>query len=187
MSTMFSIGQMNQLGDALELAGFTPDEVTKMRNFPQLKDLRRLINGQAQITIVKHIIDMDATPYIPNNWKVESHKKGGQLEWDPQKVQLYLAAGQQGGECIGGNELRLVLETQWVYNANLLDYLLAHPELIPGEWKGKYVFFWGTIYRLFDGNLYVRYLYFNGKSWSWGYVWLGYGFGSNFPAAVAGK
>ena len=187
MSTKYSIGQMNQLGDALELAGFTPDEVTKLRNFSQLKDLRNVINGHAKIVTVKHVIDLNADPFVPKDWKVESHKKGGELEFDLTKIQLYLSKTQQGGKCIEGNKLKKELESQKVYNANLLDYLLAHPELIPEEWKGKCIFFWGTIYRNSDGNLCVRYLYFDGESWFWGYGWLGYGFYSINPAAVAGK
>lgn len=55
MSTAYSIGQMNQLGDALESAGFTPDEVTKLRNFPRLKDIKRVVNGQNEITTVKRL------------------------------------------------------------------------------------------------------------------------------------
>jgi len=76
-----------------------------------------------------------------------------------------------------------------VYNANLLDYLLAHPELIPDSWKGKAVFFWGKIYRVSSGRLYVRYLFFHGhgERWSWSYHWLDYDFDSDSPAAVAGK
>src|SRR3989344_881137 len=100
MSTIFSVGQMNQLGDALELAGFTPDEVTKLRSYPQLKDLKRVINGHAQIITVKHVVDMDADPYLPDGWKVESHKKSGQLEYDPGKIQLYLSENQKPGEYI---------------------------------------------------------------------------------------
>lgn len=189
MSTVFSIGQMNQLGDALELAGFTPDEVTKLRSYPQLKDLRKVIHGQAKITVVKHIIDMDANPYIPNNWKVESHKKQGQLEWDPENIQLYLSAEQHGDKWIKGDKLQKELETQPVLNANLLDYLLKYPELIPESWKGKAIFFWGTIYRDSDGDLCVRYLYWGGESWFWlcHCLWLGDDFGSGSPAAVAGK
>lgn len=186
MSTMFSIGQMNQLGDALELAGFTPDEVTRLRNFPQLKDFKRVVNGYAQIVTIKHIIDMDADPYIPEGWKVESHKKQGQLEWDPANVQLYLSELQRGDKWITGDELSKELEAQPVFNANMLDYLLAHLELIPKEWKGRCVFFKGTIYYDFHGCLCFRYLYFC-RSWHWRYYWLGRGFGSNDPVAVAGK
>jgi hypothetical protein len=36
MSTLYSIGQMNQVGDALENAGFTPAEVEKFRKFGNL-------------------------------------------------------------------------------------------------------------------------------------------------------
>ena len=187
MSTTFSIGQMNQMADALELAGFTTEELTNLRNFPQLKDLRRVVNGQAKIVIVKHVIDLDVAPYVPNNWEVESHKKGGQLEWTSEKVQLYLSGEQQGDKLIKGDKLRKELETQPVYNANLLDYLLAHPDLIPESWKGKAVFFWGTIYRDSDGRLYVRDLYWGGDEWAWDYGWLGRAFSSGNPAAVAGK
>ena len=70
-------------------------------------------------------------------------------------------------------------------NANILDYLLAHPELIPEEWKGKYIFFWGTIYRLSDGRLCVRYLIWNGSEWDWSYDWLDDDFNSDSPAALA--
>ncbi len=187
MSATFSVGQMNQLGDALELAGFTPDEVTKLRNFPHLKDFKKVINGHAQIVVVKHVIDLDVAPHVPDNWKVENHKKGGQLDWDPEKIQLYLSAEQQDGKLIKGDKLREELETHPVYNANLLDYLMAHPELIPESWKGKAIFFWGTIYRYSDGGLYVRYLFWNGDSWRWYGRWLDPDFNSSNPAAVAGK
>jgi len=132
-------------------------------------------------------IDCDADPYIPDGWKVESHKKHGQFEWDPKKIQLYLSEGQKNGKYIEGNELRKELEAQSVFNANVLDYLLAHPDLIPEDWKGKYIFFWGTIYRGSAGVLCVRCLLFYGLRWLWDFGWLGIGFGSDDPAAAAGK
>ena len=151
--------------------------------------VKRLISGAAKAVIqfVKHIVDMDADPYIPDGWKVESHKKQGNLEWDATKVQLYLSRQQQGDKYIEGNKLRKELESQPVLNANLLDYLLAHPELIPEEWKGKYTFFWGTVYRYSGGDLCVRFLYWDGRSWYWFYRWLDNYFSSSCPAAVAGK
>ena len=54
----------------------------------------------------KHVIDLDAVPYCPEGWTVEDHRKGGQLEWDPAKVQLYLSKSQQGGKVILGTQLR---------------------------------------------------------------------------------
>lgn len=35
-----------------------------------------------------------------------------------------------------------------------------------------------------DGNLYVRYLYWNGDEWNWNYNWLDNDWNSNNPAAV---
>ena len=54
MSTMYSVGQMNQLGDALEAAGFTPDDVTKLRSFSQLGEFNNVLKGNAMIALVKH-------------------------------------------------------------------------------------------------------------------------------------
>ena len=70
-------------------------------------------------------------------------------------------------------------------NANVLDYLLAHPELIPEDWKNKYVFFWGTIYRYSSGGLCVRYLCWNGSKWRWDGNWLAHDFYSAYPAVLA--
>lgn len=185
MSTMYSIGQMNQLGDALEGAGFTPDDITKLRSFADLSALKGVVMGLARIVVVKHIINCDADPFLPENWKAESHKRGGQLEWDPAKVRLHLSPDQQGSKYIEGNKLRKELESESVLNANVLNYLLAHTELIPEEWKGKYVFFWGTVYRFSVGHLSVRALCWDGSQWSWDYCWLDSSFDSNDPAACS--
>lgn len=54
MSTLYSIGQMNQLGDALEAAGFTPDDVTKLRSSPRLGEIKLVVAGVAKIVVVEH-------------------------------------------------------------------------------------------------------------------------------------
>ncbi len=132
----------------------------------------------------KHLIDLDADPFVPDGWQVEEHIKGGQMEWDPSKVVLYLDEKQKNGGVIVGNKLRKKLNGKPVYNACLLDYLLAHPELIPEEWKGKAIFFWGTIYRGSDGYLRVRYLVWRGGGWHWHCNWLVHDFNGDDPAAV---
>jgi hypothetical protein len=187
MSTLFSVGQMNQLADAFEAAGYTAKDITNLRSFSQLADLRLVVGGLARIVVDRHIIDLDAAPHIPKNLKVESHKKGGQFEWDLKKVQLYLSPNQEDGKYIVGKYLRKELENQPVLNANALDYLLEHRELIPEEWKGKRIFFWGTIYLHSNGNLCVRCLCRSGKSWYWDCNWLYDDFSSRNPAAVAGQ
>jgi hypothetical protein len=185
MSTLFSVGQMNQLGDAFEAHGMTPEDVTKLRSHPDFAMLRLFARGQAKITLPQHLINCDANPYLPNGWKVEEHKQGGQLEWNPTRVKLYLSKDQRPGKSIVGNKLRKELANQSVLNACVLDYLLANPTLIPEDWKGKFTFFWGTIYRDSDGDLCVRYLYWFGSGWYWFYDWLDSNFYDSSPAAIS--
>ena len=73
-----------------------------------------------------------------------------------------------------GVELRKELSNKGVavLNANVLDYLLARPGLIPEEWKGKRTYFFGTIYCRPDGEPCVRYLYDLNDEWWTGFVWL---------------
>lgn len=134
--------------------------------------------------IKKFDIDLDADPFVPDGWKVEEHRKGGVFKWDASKVALYLSEPQKQRKVIEGNKLRSTLTDQKPYNANVLDYLLAHPHLIPEEWKGKYVFFWGTVYRNSCGGLCVRCLFWIGDGWRWFSRWLDDGWFDGNPAAV---
>ncbi|MFA5163599.1 MAG: hypothetical protein WC441_03665 [Patescibacteria group bacterium] len=184
MSTLYSVGAMNQLGDALEKAGFTPDEVTKLKQFAELGKIRDLLAGLATISYPEHLIDCDAAPFVPDGLSVEEHKKSGLLKFVPTRAALYLSKRQKTGY-ICGHDLRKELAAKPVMNANVLDYLFAHPELIPESWKGKAIFFWGTIYRDPNGALYVRCLGWRGSEWSRFYFLLGGDFSSGHPAALA--
>ncbi len=131
--------------------------------------------------MMKHVIDCDANPFIPrHDWSVETHTKGGQLAFDPNKIEFYLLPNQHNGDAINGNQLRKELANKPVLNANVLDYLLAHQYIIPEDWKREdqkkdergvacYIFFWGTIYRETFGNLGVRFLCWKDECWNWGY------------------
>ncbi|MDO8655418.1 MAG: hypothetical protein Q7R48_03330 [bacterium] len=187
MST-FSVGQMNQLGDALQGAGFTPDDVTRLRASGLLPDFKRVLLGHAEVRMRQHVIDLDGDPFVPSGLRVHEHTKGGQFEWDLAKVVLYFSKEQQGVSVIQGNELREELNGESPYNANLLDYLLAHQELIPEGWKDNdnAVFFWGTIYcdSSSDGDLCVRCLDRVDGRWTWAHHWFDSDWADNHPAAV---
>lgn len=160
----------------------------------EIAKLTRLIDGNPAS---RTVIDLDTDPFVPDGWSVVEHRKGGMLDFDPAKITLYLSEEQKGDKRIEGNKLREELKTQPVYNANLLDWYLrkGNQHLIPKEWKGKAVFFWGTIYRRPFGGLYVRSLdgydlgwrwspHGDGVGWRWSshlldHVWL-----SDGPAAV---
>jgi hypothetical protein len=190
MSSNYSIGAMNQLSDALESAGFTPDDVTKLKQFGNLKGIKDILLGHAEIKAVEHLIDCDADPFVPNGWRVEKHRKGGQIIFDLTKIELYLSKNQQNGKVINGSKLRKELENKPILNANILDYLLANPHLIPENWKKdengntRYIFFWGTIYRGSDGYLCVRGLFWRGGGWRWRWDWLSRDWDDLRPAAL---
>jgi hypothetical protein len=107
-----------------------------------------------------------------------------------KRLQLYLDLGQKNGKYIEGNKLRKQLAGKPVLNANVLDYLLKNPQLIPDDWKKDgsgntcYIFFWGTIYRVSGGYLFVRYLYWDVGRWQWFARWLVFDWGSGSPAAL---
>lgn len=168
---MLDVDQAGELKAAFRRGGWNNKEIKQLCESDVLADVRKVILGHASITVMEHVIDCDANPFVPNGWKVEEHQKGGQFKWDTAKVALYLSQFQKDG-VIEGNKLRKELVGKPVLNANVLDYLLAHPHLIPEEWKGKYLFFWGTIYRGSGGRLCVRCLRWGGGRWHWYCDWL---------------
>jgi hypothetical protein len=181
---MLDVSQAAELKLAFRRNGWNNAEIKNLSEGDILADVLKVIKGQAEIKMIERLIDCDSAPFVPNGWSVEEHKKGGLFKFDPAKISLYLSKEQKKGS-IDGHYLRKDLSDKPVMNANVLDYLLAHPELIPEEWKGKYIFFWGTIYRNSDGYLYVRCLGWLGSKWCWYYCWLGYDFCSADPAALA--
>jgi hypothetical protein len=180
---MLDIGQANELKLAFRRADYNNDDIKRLCEGNVLADVRRVLLGHASIAVVSHVIDCDKDPYLPEGWKVEEHQKGGQLIWDASKVNLYLSEGQKNGKVLEGNKLRKEMAKKVPFNACVLDYLLANPHLIPEEWKGKYVFFWGTVY-LRGGDLCVRYLCWRGVGWFWSRYWLGGDWDGYGPAAL---
>lgn len=181
---IMSARQAAELDHAFERNGWTPTEVKKLSQGDTLANVRRVLLGHASIIAIEHVIDCEADPFVPEGWSVEEHQKGGMFKWDAANVALHLDKGQKNGKYIEGHKLRKELAGKPVLSANVLDYLLAHPHLIPEEWKGKLVFFWGTIYRYRGGSLCVRYLRWGGDGWSWNFLWLVDGWTGSDPAAV---
>lgn len=182
---MLDVDQAGELKAAFRRGDWTNAEIKRACEGNLLARFRDVVRGHAEIKQVKYIIDCDANPFLPQGWHgVEEHKKGGQLKLDVSKIKLHLSPNQVNGKVIEGNKLRKELASEPVLNANVLDYFLAHPELIPEEWKGNYIFFWGTIYRNSFGDLYVRCLYWDGGAWLWGDYWLGLDWSGISPAAL---
>lgn len=167
----------------------TPADLKWLSQGDRLSKLLPLIRGTGEIHIVKHLIDLATDPFVPIGFVgFEHHEKGvADFEWDPTKVRLHMSANQTGRKTIKGNKLRKELASEMPFNANLLDYLLKNPHLIPEEWKGEFIYFWGTIYYVSDGDLYVRYLYWSGRKWISSYARLDDDCLFNNPAACLAK
>ena len=140
------------------------------------------------------IVDCDGMPFVPDGWTIRpedqiASRVRGQLEWNPDLVRFHLEEAQRTGTIVGA-ELRGLLKGKPVLPAHVLDHLLANTRLIPESWKQdeqgrtRYVFFWGTIYRDSDGDLFVRYLYWRGGQWRWHCDWLVNVFGEQSPSVL---
>lgn len=154
-------------------------EVLNYRALPSFEDFKRFLDK-----VAPQIIDCDADPFIPKGWSVEKHYKNGQMKWDPARIQLYLSEEQKQGRVQGCKlykKLKELFRPKNILNANVLDFLLAHTELIPEEWKDKCIFFWGTTYKDDEGILCVRYLLWN--AWSCRWIDIDY-WDSERPAAI---
>lgn len=178
------VGQANELKLAFRRAGYTNAEIKRLCEGDLLSRLLPVIKGHAEVTMIRYIIDCDVRFIVPHPFGIKKHIKGGEVEWDPTKVQLYLSEDQRDGELIQGHKLHKKLTGKPVLNACVLDYLIAYPELIPDRWKGKRIFFWGTIYRNPVDRLLVRYIFWDGVKWSWAFHWLNNDWYLNDPAAL---
>lgn len=187
---VFGVGPADKIQTALrrnqQVIGHEMEILEWLATGDNVSRLGEVIRGFSEIKPLEFAIDCDATPVIPDGLTIEKHLKGGIIRWTKDLVRLHLTKKQKKG-LIGGHELRKELEDEKVLNACVLDFLLKNPHLIPEEWKGKAVFFWGTIYRDAGGNLYVRCLYWRGSGWGWGYGWLDDGWDEGSPAAVRSK
>jgi len=183
---MLDVGQANELKMALRREGKWTNKKIKMlcEQKGLLTQVLGVIDGFSEIKPLEFVIDCDVNPMIPDGWTIEKHTKGGAFRFAKDRILLHLAKKQKSGTILG-HDLHKELEKEPVLNACVLDYLLAHTHLIPEEWKGQTVFFWGTIYRCAGVNLCIRCLCWDDGRWSWHYHWLDGDWSSGSSAAVA--
>ncbi len=142
-------------------------------------------------------VDWSSAPFIPwsdgvviehlDNGILKLERRGEDLYANSEKVGLYFSEQQRGGNYLEGHALRKELSDKRRYNANLLDFLIKKENqcLIPESWKGKRVYFWGTIYRRADNRLYSRFLFWDGAEWHWLFSYLEDDYLGDEPAAVS--
>lgn len=114
-------------------------------------------------------IDLDRNPVIPEGLSIELHKKQGLFVFDSIKVKLTKLLHKESSR-FDQNKMRKIFKKASgldAFNTVLLDWYLGYPENIPDDWKGKRIFFWGTLYKDVNGTNFVRYLEWNKYKKSW--------------------
>ena len=129
-------------------------------------------------------------------WSVaENRETEGFTSWAESKdtLTLFLHPQQLDGSLRGNNLYEFFKEKNVsVLNATVWEYLKANPHDIPEAWKfsdkegSQYIFFWGTIDRSPNGDLYVRYLAWSGGNWLFSNYLLSGNWHEDFPAVVVG-
>ena len=139
-----------KLDSALQKGGWNTEEVWGLCRVCEddrtelLKLFREVLYERAEIKRDKSRVKLDARPFVPDGYLLASHKTYPRtLIWNPRAIGFYYPDTKIGdlelASSVGANVTPL--------NANVLDFLLAYPHLVPGEWKScGPLFFWGTIY-----------------------------------------
>lgn len=117
-----------------------------------------------------HTIDCSAASMILEGQPIREEEQiasrfQGELIWSPEKVRLHLDDAQKS-RSIRGDTLRRKLAGLPVLPANVLYYLRSQQTIIPSAWRGKTIFFWGSVFRHSeDEAAYVECLAWDGSGW----------------------
>lgn len=183
---IFDVRDAAKLAHEFERNGWTPADVDRIFGSDILKYLLPGIRQEAEITLVWHTVDLDADPWCEDGFCVAKHVRMGSFPWNPQNISLYVSDQQREERWVKGKDLRQSVICKKPFNANLLDFLIAHPRLFPEEWKGEQVHFWGTEYCAVRSanSLCVRCVRFERGQWKPGYHWFGMNWKESDSAAV---
>jgi len=114
-----------------------------------------------------HLVNCNVEPFIPYGWDVRQEDQlpkrvRGIFDLTPEKIRLYFPKTHGRASFYQADKILTHLKRKPVLTANVLDYLIDHPQCISEEYKNFSILFWGTIYQeISTGYLYVRYLYKN--------------------------
>lgn len=179
---------------------WTNERIKKLSEGSILGQVLDVINDQSTIVQIKKkvsevksnslIVDYGVAPSLVG-LKIKSHSEWkGVIEYNLSFAKFERVLTLKPGEnSISGHEnlKRLDATGKVLLDVRVLEELLKRPELIPEEWKKGLTYFWGTIFRDLDDNLYVACLNWNGGVWYWGGRWLDFGWNNYGFAACLNK
>lgn len=163
-------GQVNQLANALEAAGFTADDITKLGQFGELADIRELVRGRRLLKL----------GLLYSSW-VKQHltpKLEVATVCDPGKVEFWLDSRQNTDSFpTSDNIYEAIKSSKGLLERSLslgeLMWYEDNPDKAPPNFKGKWIFGWASVVQDDGGNHHVPFL--DGVSNSFSVVWYSIG------------
>ena len=92
---MLDVGQANEIKMFFRRSDWTNQDI-KAFTEGDSDLILKYVRGLAEINIVKHVIDCSTDPFVPDSWSGEEHKKGEQLEFNPEKFEFKQLAKRFG-------------------------------------------------------------------------------------------
>ena len=152
----FSIGQMNQLGDALERANFKAKDIANLgQNAKLLSQIYDVLCGYGKVIVEAEAIKLYDYFMSPDGSKAEGNIcRRPFLRYSPYIIEARSMRNQVRGFKVEDKQVRKVFGNN-LANGPILDFLLSKEENIyPHGWSdmpvGTRIFFIGTIFR--DGD-----------------------------------
>lgn len=159
----FGVGQMHELAIRFDKAGFASGDVEAL-TVPELRKLRAVQLGLAEITHRPALVYCDEEPLTPEGLRVVHHDMQGNLYLNRASVTFRSCVGPVGpyggyapAESVAA---RIKHKAYTPFNANVLDFLLEHQHLVGRlfdlPYQARDIYFWGTRYIDDDGVEWVR-------------------------------
>ena len=169
---ILSGGQSHMLEGVFHRTGWDTTTVNMLADSKNAALVKEFLLGRAKIEIMRHVVDFESSPSLPYSQfqllpeDQPANRVTGTWEIDPKAIKTLLTGDVKApyGR-LTGKTLVSRLADKKVFGAQLLDYLIDHPEALPYEWTQKaafdlgrtiVVYFLGTVYRGPRGTKYVR-------------------------------
>lgn len=147
----------------------------------------RSVSTDQSHAIIVQAITFDPVAFLGKGWIIEEQDERSLAltEIDLSKVQLETCLQEGEASIQGEDKLKRLKQAGHIrLDARFFMGLWKNPKLIPDAWKGKIIYFDGTVLRRQSGSRHVLYLYWGGRQWHWNYGWLGCQWNAVEPSAV---
>ncbi len=143
--------------------------------------------GNNAVLVIDRTHLFNPAKFIGKGWSIEEQDERSLALSEVNLADIQLVTTLQNGEerVEGEEKLRRLKAAGYIrLDAKILQTLWGNKNLIPESWKGKHVYFDGTVLRSPNGLRYVLYLCWYGDEWRWLYYWLEGDWDGHDPSAV---